>query len=213
MCLFVCGETPECPVLWYSSTAGLPLDITPAPTNPKTGSGSDHPGGRSPQSHCSISPSVLKLSHTTRYLTARPRYFNLNLRWDINRLQLLLLAEQAATAAATAAADRVFTPAAAAGHIAPITSHGHEYQLQALRCEVVQLQQRLKAAVSDAQRSHSLGIVHTTSSGDHQRRGDCQGNRRHSTSKRQLRSQRTLKGGAHTLTAGSTHPSCQEQPP
>ncbi len=39
---------------------------SPAPTNPKTGSGSDHPGGRSPQSHCSISPSVLKLSHTTR---------------------------------------------------------------------------------------------------------------------------------------------------
>jgi hypothetical protein len=27
MCLFVCGGTPECPVLWYSSTAGLPLDI------------------------------------------------------------------------------------------------------------------------------------------------------------------------------------------
>ena len=28
---------------------------SPAPTNPKTGSGSDHPGGRSPQSQCSIS--------------------------------------------------------------------------------------------------------------------------------------------------------------
>ena len=27
MCLFVCGETPECPVLWYSSTAGLPLRL------------------------------------------------------------------------------------------------------------------------------------------------------------------------------------------
>ena len=27
---------------------------SPAPTNPKTGSGSDHPGGRSPQSRCSI---------------------------------------------------------------------------------------------------------------------------------------------------------------
>ena len=39
---------------------------SPAPTNPKTGSGSDHPGGRSPQSHCSISPSVLSLSHTAR---------------------------------------------------------------------------------------------------------------------------------------------------
>ncbi len=25
----LCGGTPECSVLWYSSTAGLPLDITP----------------------------------------------------------------------------------------------------------------------------------------------------------------------------------------
>jgi hypothetical protein len=31
---------------------------SPAPTNPKTGSGSDHPGGRSPQLHCSISSSA-----------------------------------------------------------------------------------------------------------------------------------------------------------
>jgi hypothetical protein len=28
MGLFVCGETPECSVLWYSCTAGLPLDIS-----------------------------------------------------------------------------------------------------------------------------------------------------------------------------------------
>jgi hypothetical protein len=58
---------------------------------------------------------------------------------------LLLIAEQAATAAATAAADRAFIP----GNIAPITSQ--EYQLQALHWQVVQLRQHLCAAASDAQ--------------------------------------------------------------
>ena len=36
---------------------------SPAPTNPKTGSGSDHPGGRSPQLNCLISSSAQSQSH------------------------------------------------------------------------------------------------------------------------------------------------------
>ena len=102
-----------------------------------------------------------------------------NLHEEIKRLQLLLIAEQAATAAATAAADnleaenrrlqlllaghvataadtaaadRVFVP----GYAAPITMQ--EYQLQALHCQVVQLQQHLDAAVRDAQ--HWAYIAH-----------------------------------------------------
>ncbi len=69
-----------CPTLNGTRRATMPQVLTrrresshpssqarsPAPTNPKTGSGSDHPGGRSPQSHCSISPSVLSLSPTAR---------------------------------------------------------------------------------------------------------------------------------------------------
>ncbi len=69
-----------CPTLNGTRRATMPQVLTrrrepihpssqarsPAPTNPKTGSGSDHPGGRSPQSLCSISPSVLSLSPTAR---------------------------------------------------------------------------------------------------------------------------------------------------
>ena len=74
-----------------------------------------------------------------------------NLEAENRRLQLLL-AEHAATAADTAAADRVFVP----GYAAPITMQ--EYQLQALHCQVVQLQQHLDAAVRDAQ--HWAYIAH-----------------------------------------------------
>jgi hypothetical protein len=61
-----------CPTLNGTRRATMPQVLTrrrepihpssqarsPAPTNPKTGSGSDHPGGRSPQLHCSISPNA-----------------------------------------------------------------------------------------------------------------------------------------------------------
>jgi hypothetical protein len=64
-----------------------------------------------------------------------------------NRRLQLLLAGHVATEADTAAADRVFVP----GYAAPITMQEPEYQLQALHCQVVRLQQHLDAAVRDAQ--------------------------------------------------------------
>ena len=78
-----------------------------------------------------------------------------NLEAENRRLQLLL-AGHAATAADTAAAERVFVP----GYAAPITMH--EHQLQALHCQVpvvrLLVQQHLDAAVRDAQ--HWAYIAH-----------------------------------------------------
>ena len=83
-----------------------------------------------------------------------------NLEGEISRLQLLLIAERAATAAATDAAEAntVFVP----GNVIPMT------QLQALHCQVERLhQQQFCAAASDAQYSaHSAQMAETTSSAE-----------------------------------------------
>ena len=70
------------------------------------------------------------------------------LQAEISRLQLLLIREQAAAAAAIATAlanGRVFVP----GDIVPRTPQ--EHQLQALHLQVMHLQQQLWLAASDAQ--------------------------------------------------------------
>jgi hypothetical protein len=70
------------------------------------------------------------------------------LQAEISRLQLLLITEQAAAAAAIATAlanGRVFVP----GDIVPRTPQ--EHQLQALHLQVMHLQQQLWLAASDAQ--------------------------------------------------------------
>jgi hypothetical protein len=112
-----------------------------------------------------------------------------NLEVEIRRLQLLLSAEKASTAA------KVFVP----GYVAPMTRDEH---LQALHSQVQYLPTR--AALRSSEPFAILGRQ-SPHGRDCQRCGDRHGNHQSGTSKRQ----RTLKGGAHSIIACTTH--CQEQ--